>query len=131
MRDLIIRRKLDEIDDHLVQMATELVDRTGIAGKKNGKEIMQDKQLRNIIAVSQETQSIPVVDNFIKYQIGRHEEWRHERFGEQLREDLQRLREQAQKLADKAIPERDLAIHGARRYLGYLMRHFKYRQEVG
>ena len=131
MKELLIRRKLDEIDDHLVRMATELVDRTGIAGKKNGKEIMQDKQLRNVIAVSLETQSIPVVDNFIKYQIGRHEEWRHERFGEQLREDLQKLHGNIQKLADQAISDRDLAIYGARRYLGYLMRHFKYRQEVG
>ena len=131
MKELLIRRKLDEIDDHLVRMATELVDRTGIAGKENGKEIMQDKQLRNVIAVAQGTQSTPVVDNFIKYQIGRHEEWQHQDFGEQLLQDLRRLQELAQKLADQVIPERDLAIHGARRYLGYLMRHFKYRQEVG
>jgi hypothetical protein len=131
MKELLLRRKLDEIDDYLVQKATELVERTGIAGKRNGKEIMQDKQLRNVIAVAQDTQSIPVVDNFIKYQIGRHEEWRHQGFGEQLLQDLRSLQAQAQNLADQTVPEGDLAIHGARRYLGYLMRHFKYRQEVG
>lgn len=130
MKELLIRRKLDEIDDDLVRLATKRVDDTGIAGKQNGKEIMQDKQLRNVIAVADDTESVPVVENFIKYQIGRHDQWRHQEFGEKLLEDLRTLQERTDKLADDKVTAKDLAIRLARRYLGYLMRHFVYVQNA-
>jgi hypothetical protein len=130
MKELLIRRKLDEIDDDLVRLATKCVADTGIAGKQNGKEIMQDKQLRNVIAVADDTESVPVVENFIKYQIGRHDQWRHQAFGEKLLDDLRTLQERAGKLADDNITAKDLAIRLARRYLGYLMRHFVYVQNT-
>lgn len=130
MKELLIRQKLDDADNELVQLATKIVDETGIAGRRNNKEIMQDKQIRNVIAVADDTGSITVVENFVKYQIGRHDEWRYHDFGEKMIDDLQKMRELARKLVVSDIEEKDLAIRLVRRYLGYLMRHFVYRQKV-
>ncbi len=128
MKELLIRRTLDKMDGDLVNIATRLVEETGIAGKQDGKEIMQDRQLRNVIAVAEDTQSVAVVENFVKYQIGRHDQWRHNEFGERLLKDLRELRERADKLKDAAVSKEELAIQMVRRYLGYLMRHFVYVQ---
>ncbi|HXH13082.1 MAG TPA: hypothetical protein VNP04_25335 [Alphaproteobacteria bacterium] len=130
MKELMIRQKLDDADDELVQLATKTVDETGIAARRNNREIMQDKQLRNVIAVADDTKSVAVVENFIKYQIGRHDEWRYHDFGEKLIGDLRRLREWARKMVESDIEENDLAIRLVRRYLGYLMRYFVYQQKV-
>jgi hypothetical protein len=130
MKELLIRQKLDDADDELVQLATKTVDETGIAGRRNNREIMQDKQLRNVIAVADDTKSIAVIENFIKYQIGRHDEWRYHDFGEKLIGDLLRLREWARKMVESEIEENDLAIRLVRRYLGYLIRYFVYQQKV-
>lgn len=136
MKELHILRKLDLLDHRLVEKATRLVDNTGIAGKNGkGDEIMQENQLRNVIAVAGETKSVAVVENFVRYQIGRHDEWRHKDFGENLLNDLAELRNTGNTLAKELkeedvndIGEEELTIRLVRRYLGYLARYFKYAQ---
>ena len=67
MKELLIRQALDELDQQTVQRAEAVVDNTpGIAAR------LEDKQIRNIIAIADDTHSVAVVDNFIKYQIGRN-----------------------------------------------------------
>lgn len=128
MKELIIRKKIVELEDALVQRAEKAVDDCeGITDK------LQDKQIRNVIAVADETESLSIVDNFIKYQIGRckeNEGWRFgERsraFGEAVREHLKWLREQAKLKQGDGVTAKDLEIRLVRLFLGYLMRHFKY-----
>jgi hypothetical protein len=131
MKELLIRQILDELDTQLVKRAEDVVEKaTGITTK------LEDKQIRNVIAVADDTQSVAVVDNFIKYQIGRSKEnegWRFGEnggvgFGEALREDLAQLREWAWQKATGEVTAEDLEIRLVRRYLGYLARYFKYAQ---
>ncbi|MBI4494827.1 MAG: hypothetical protein HY690_18795 [Chloroflexi bacterium] len=127
MKELLIRQKIDQVEDALVQQAEQAVDEhPGIARR------LEDKQLRNVSAVAAETESLSVVDNFLKYQIGRSkpgEGWRagaDDGFGERVRADLGWIRTQAGALADGQVTARELEIRLARLYFGYLVRHFKY-----
>lgn len=128
MKELLIRQMLDEMDTAVVQRAEAAVDNPHITKK------LEDKQIRNVMAVAGETQSVAVVDNFIKYQIGRNKEnegWRFgekQGFGEAVRADLTWLQETAKRQAGGEVKAEDLAIRLVRRYLGYLNRHFKYVQ---
>lgn len=133
MKELLIRRKLDEVDEQIVRRAEAVVDNTPGITKE-----LDDKQIRNIMAVADDTQSIAVVDNFIKYQIGRsydekkpNQKWcfpdkNKRRFGEAIRMDLEWIRELAKSNAGDEVTTDELSIRLTRRYLGYLMRHFKY-----
>ena len=133
MKELLIRQKIDQIEDNLVQRAEDIVDNCpGITDERKG---LEDKQLRNVMAVAAETESLSVVDNFIKYQIGRSydpkkppQKWRFGGFGEKMRVDLVWLKQQAQSLAGNKVSAKDLEIRLVRLYLGYLIRHFKYVQ---
>jgi hypothetical protein len=133
MKEMLIRQLLDEMDTAVVQRAEAVVDNTsGITDEKKGG--LEDKQIRNVMAVAEETQSVAVVDNFIKYQIGRNKEnegWRFgegQGFGEAVRADLTWLQEAAKRQASGEVKTEELAIRLVRRYLGYLNRHFKYVQ---
>ncbi len=135
MKELLIRQILDELDSRVVQRAEAVVDNTpGITDESKGG--LEDKQIRNVIAVADDTQSVAVVDNFIKYQIGRSKEnegWRFGEkdgtgFGEAVRADLAQLQEWAKSKASGDVSTDELAIRLVRRYLGYLARYFKYAQ---
>lgn len=129
MKELLIRQILDELDTQVVKKAEEVVENTpGITG------VMEPTQIRNVIAVAEDTRSVAVVDNFIKYQIGRAKEktgWRFGEetgtgFGEAVRKDLVQLQNLAKQKATGEVEEKDLEIRLVRRYLGYLARYFKY-----
>ena len=129
MKELLIRQALDELDQQTVQRAEAVVDNTpGIAAR------LEDKQIRNIIAIADDTHSVAVVDNFIKYQIWRNKptnDWRFgeqkgQGFGETVRADLLWLQSLAAQRARDEVKAEDLAIRLVRRYLGYLVRYFKY-----
>jgi len=135
MKELLIRQILDDLDQATVQRAEAVVDNVpGITDEHQGG--LEDKQIRNVIAVADDTQSVAVVDNFIKYQIGRsdpNKKWRYgeqrgKGFGERVRTDLQWLGGLAAQRAHDAVTVEYLAIRLVRRYLGYLIRHFKYAQ---
>ena len=129
MKELLIRQRIDRIEDELVQRAQVVVDADPTITGRGG---LEDKQLRNVSAVAAETESLAVVDNFIQYQIGRArpgQGWLagpDGGFGERLRADLEWIREQARRLADAQVTAKELEIRLARLYLGYLIRHFKY-----
>ena len=107
----------------------ELINDTRIADKKNGKNIMESSQLRNVMSVAIETDSLAVVENFIKYQIGRRNEWGHNDFGEKMLEQLDKIRKMAASMLNEHAQE--LQIQMARRYIGYLIRYFTYCQKGG
>lgn len=142
MKELLIRQILDELDSQVVQRAEAVVDNTpDIADEK--KDGLEDKQIRNVGAVADNTQSVAVVDNFIKYQMGRNFDEKKPRneqkkwclpdkdgkpFGEAMRDDLGQLQEWAKSKATGDVIAEELAIRLVRRYCGYLARYFKYAQ---
>lgn len=138
MKELLIRQLLDEMDSEVVKRAEAVIDSTPGITKE-----LEDKQVRNVMAVAEETQSVAVVDNFIKYQIGRsyndkkqpsaQEKWCFAGkdgvpFGEAVRKDLAWLQDTAKVQAKGEVKPEELAIRLVRRYWGYLNRHFKYVQ---
>jgi len=63
------KRKIDLAKEHLVPAAESLLDRAKVV--KIGRNDLGESQLRNLIAIANETQSPAVVLNFIRYQMGR------------------------------------------------------------
>lgn len=108
---------------------------------------MERSQLANLVAVSLETNSVAVVLDYVRYQMGRDskaETWRVGRpsFGSQLLEQLEELRRMAGGLIEEAIrqygiepPDRPaeeerLWMLLVRRFVGALHRNFVYYYEV-
>jgi hypothetical protein len=63
------KRKTDLAKEHLVPAAESLLDRAQVVKIKRND--LGESQLRNLIAIANETQSPAVVLNFIRYQMGR------------------------------------------------------------
>jgi len=107
---------------------------------------MEKNQIRNVLNVAEESQSLAVVTNFIRYQLGRSQTgpaWRKNGFGLQVinqieapdgivAQQTQAALERAQKRVED-IPEEagdTLRYDLARYYLGYLNRAFIYGKET-
>ncbi|HIP97652.1 MAG TPA: hypothetical protein EYH32_10610 [Anaerolineae bacterium] len=111
------------------------------------KESGMDKnQIRNVLNVAEESHSLAVVTNFIRYQLGRSQTgpaWRHNGFGMQVIEQIESptgiVHRQAEQVL-KALRDQyaDLPENVAdrvryelmRHYLGYLNRAFVYGKET-
>ncbi|MEJ5312379.1 MAG: hypothetical protein WHX52_21650 [Anaerolineae bacterium] len=107
---------------------------------------MEKNQIRSVLNVAEESRSLAVVANFIRYQLGRSQTgpaWRHNRFGLRVIEQIespggivarqaQIALEQAQKRVGD-IPQGvsdELRYDLMRYYLGYLNRAFYYGRET-
>jgi hypothetical protein len=107
---------------------------------------MDKNQIRNVLNVAEESRSLAVVANFIRYQLGRSQTgpaWRKNGFGLQVIEQIeasdgiiakqtQAALERAQKRV-KDIPQEtidELRYDLMRYYLGYLHRAFYYGRET-
>ncbi len=129
-------RAIDRLKEHLVPAAEKFLDKAGVT--KIPKKRFGDSQLRNLIAVANETASPAVVMNFIRYQIGRDNQrhgWGREEdgktLGQRLLDDLQQgvVRDALGKVpGTKDDPTvRQLAtMELIRQYLGFASRYLKY-----
>ncbi len=109
-----IERHLDDI----VKRAEECVLETRAADSG-----LEESQLRNLQNLAAATDSVPVLENFIAYQMGRKKIPRE--LGDRLLEDLQKLGQEAEELAQRS-PEalRWARMELIRLYLGFLVRKF-------
>lgn len=73
--EMAINRAIDAQLDAIVQTAVVL------AAKLEGSG-MRENQLRNVLDTALHTQSLELVANFIRYQIGRGSDWQRNGFGE-------------------------------------------------
>ena len=111
---------------------------------------MEKNQIRNVLNVAEESHSLAVVTNFIRYQMGRSHTgpaWRHPRGGEvfglrvieqiespdgivarQTRVALEQARKRVVNIPQEAADS--LRYDLARYYLGYLNRAFYYGRET-
>jgi hypothetical protein len=113
---------------------------------------MEKSQTRNVLNVARESGSVPVVTNFVRYQIGRSrtgEAWQHESFGLQVIDDLEHedgpvqgatrdavvyardLVEERGGQADESELEQEIKRQLMHYYLGYLHRAFYFGKETG
>lgn len=108
---------------------------------------MERSQFTNLVTTALETNSVAVVLDYVRYQMGRDsraESWRigQPSFGAQLLEQLEGLRQMAGGLIDNAIrqhgikpqdqttEEKRLWMLLVRRFIGSLHRNFVYYQEA-
>lgn len=130
------QRAIDRLKEDLVPAAEQLLDDAGVVDIP--KKQFGDSQLRNLIAVANETESPAVVLNFIRYQIGRDsggKNWGRvhdgKSLGDRLLEDLQKgAVEQAlgkvPDIGDDKTLRQLAAIALIRQYLGFASRYLKY-----
>ena len=130
------QRAIDRLKEDLVPAAEKLLDDGDVVHFP--KKHFGDSQLRNLIAVANETESPAVVLNFIRYQIGRdsgEKNWRRAHngvsLGDRLIEDLQKgTVEQALAKVPGVAEDKTLrqlaTIVLIRQYLGFASRYLKY-----
>ncbi|MCX7969354.1 MAG: hypothetical protein N3B10_12845 [Armatimonadetes bacterium] len=114
-------KAIDERLDELVEMTEQIMEQTGIANSG-----LEEHQLRNLENLANATDSVKVLELFVRYQMGRHSEWRHNNFGNQVIEDFRKLREMAKGVAQGQ--EKVVHLHLIRLYLGFLVREFVARR---
>lgn len=137
MRGLSIetRREIEKKTDDLVERAKELI-KFSWKKKKDEKEIettiyKQEKvgraQIRNLLDMAMQTDSIRALILFVEYQIGRRQipkEW-----GDKLIEDINEIEAMAEEISKEEKKETMQEV--ARLFLGYLFRYFTYMKEFG
>lgn len=130
-----IRRSMDDVV-RAANADAALLDGSG----------MEKNQIRNVLNVAEESRSLAVVANFIRYQLGRSQTgpaWQHNGFGLRVIEQIESpdgiVARQAQVALEQArkrirdIPQAatDEAYYDLMRYyLGYLNRAFYYGRET-
>lgn len=103
---------------------------------------MDKNQIRNVLNVAEESHSLAVVTNFIRYQLGRSQTgpaWRHNGFGLRVIEQIESPKGIVARQAEKVLAqlgnvpaEKAAEVHYdlMRYYLGYLHRAFYYGKET-
>lgn len=134
-QELALQAALQRHVDAIVRAATETVTLLQGSG-------MQNNQLRNVINVAEESESVAVVTNFVRYQIGRSgtgRDWQHKGFGLRIIEDISEgpVRETLDDVLDDVRADigedavtdelaRQTHVRLMQHYLGYLNRAFVY-----
>lgn len=134
---LALEYAIDQRLDALVRAAGKSVSLL------HNDQAMRENQLRNVVDVAMSTQSLAVVTNFIRYQMGRsggNQAWLHSNFGQQVVQALENQEGIVQKLAaevtdavcgevheaERTAVRREAQLRLVRLYLGYLNRWFYY-----
>jgi hypothetical protein len=138
-REMAIQAEVELELNSLIRGMSTLVDKTQIADGG-----MEKAQMKNLLGTALDTESVEVVLNYIRYQMGRDTRelnWRYQRFGDELVRALNGLRADAERivigahrdlgLGDPSQRQIDAAwLHLVRHYLGQLNRYFYYRKEA-
>lgn len=144
LKEIALSRAIDGQLNEIVQVAGKLAAQLQNSG-------MRENQLRNVLDVALHTESIEVVGNYIRYQIGRGGGWKTSNFGENLIaaldsggpvyvsakdaasaviEEMEKAKKQG-KLGEESLPDQATLIKKAhiklvRLFLGYLNRWYLY-----
>jgi hypothetical protein len=128
--ELTINQAIDDRLNHILPQMKEMLDGTQIWDSK-----MELHQLQNLLATAQDTGSVEVVKNFIRYQMGRDSQgnsWRKNQFGDLVINALDDLKNKAEIIvADCKGSESDIDwtwMALTRLYLGNLRRYFYYKK---
>lgn len=133
-RELKINQAIDAQLNSILKEMQKLLETSRIWESK-----MELGQVQNLLAVAQETDSVEVVKNFIRYQIGRTpvgSSWRRRvgtgpAFGEQIITELDKLEGIARTLVPQDATDLEIDrtwMKMTRLYLGYLRRYFYYKK---
>lgn len=127
---LRVRKGILQAEDNLVQWIEDAL-KTCQYGKPNTKSELEESQFRNLVRVSESTDSPAVIKNFLRYQVGRDEKWGRgsDSLAEKIIQDIDgHLRSQAEAIAQDSGSQdsKQIWLELIRRYLGYGSRYLKY-----
>ena len=139
---LTLRSAMRQHIDPVVHNAN--ADAALLRGASRGEK-MERSQIRNVLNVAEESLSLAVVTNFIRYQMGRSRvgpAWRYNKFGLRLIEQIESPGGIVHKQAEQIVKTlrgrhtdlseemtKQIRYELMRYYLGYLMRAFVYGSE--
>lgn len=142
LQTLVLEDAIRQQMDAIIQGAAETVRLL----KPLSKSKLQKNQIRNVLNVAEESRSVEVVTNYIRYQIGRSprgQQWQYQGFGVQAINDIEKgvveaAAKQAGKVAATTLGEgadqeslfREIYTKLTRYYLGYLNRAFYFCTEM-
>jgi hypothetical protein len=121
--ELQVQKGIRQSEDDLVIWIKDALNTT-----KYGD--LEESQFRNLLRVSETTDSAEVIKNFIRYQVGRDQKWGRgkESLAERLIQDIDgNIKEVAQRVAKSSQAGfKPIWLELIRRYLGYGVRHLTY-----
>jgi len=121
-----VQRSIRQTEDDLVLWIQAALDKT-----KYGN--LEESQFRNLVRVADTTDSVEVIKNFIRYQVGRDRKWGRgkDSLAERIVQDIDfNIKKTAQIIAEYSqIDFKPIWIELIRRYLGYGSRYLKYLRD--
>lgn len=126
---LRVQQRVEAQLSALIRQVRDLVDQT-----QPQNNDMKRSQLDNFLGVSRETNSVAVVENWVRYQIGRKQgAWNRRRFGETVLADIAGWQATAEMIAQEVYSQAEAPaqvervwITLIRQYAGQLRRYFAY-----
>lgn len=124
--ELEVQKSLRQVEDDIVIWIQDALDTT-----KYGD--LEESQFRNLVRVSDTTDSAEVIKNFIRYQVGRDKKWGRgqESLAERIIQDIDgNIKKTAGIIAEcSQVDFKPIWLELIRRYLGYGSRHLKYLRD--
>lgn len=118
------RREIGKYQGSLVEEAEKLVDQAEPIWTK-----LEESQLRNVAGVAASAMCVPVVTNFIKYQMGRQKNWKYKDFGVKVINEMDAFEKVARRFSASQENQDEIWIELCRSFWGYVIRYMKYRRE--
>lgn len=130
--ELQVQRAIRQVEDDLVIWIQDALDNCQYG--MSGNEELEESQFRNLVRVSDTTDSAEVIKNFIRYQVGRGKKWGRGTgsLAERLIQNIDgNIRTTAGIIATECSQTdfKPIWLELIRRYLGYGSRHLKYLKD--
>jgi hypothetical protein len=124
-KELKVQKGIRDAEDELVEAIQKLLDDRSSYGD------LEESQFRNLVRVSDTTDSPEVIKNFILYQVGRDRKWGRGQnsLAQKIIEDVDKLiKRKAEEIAGAAKVDnfKPIWLELIRRYLGYGVRYLTY-----
>ncbi len=124
--ELQVQKGIRQAEDDLVTWIQDALDKS-----KYGD--LEEAQFRNLVRVSDTTDSAEVIKNFIRYQVGRDKKWGRgkDSLAERIVQDIDgNIKKTAEDIAKGSqVDFKPIWLELIRRYLGYGSRHLKYLRD--
>jgi hypothetical protein len=125
-KELCKQKGIRQAEDDLVTWIQDALDNTNYGD-------LEESQFRNLVRVSDTTESAEVIKNFIRYQVGRDKKWGKGKgsLAERIIADIDgNIKKNAQTIAECCETDyKPIWLELIRRYLGYGSRYLKYKRD--
>ncbi len=125
-KELKVQKGIRQAEDELVILIQDALDNTNYGD-------LEESQFRNLVRVADSSDSVEVIKNFIRYQVGRDRKWGRgeSSLAQRIIEDIDgNIKKAAQVIGECCETDyKPTWLELIRRYLGYGARHLKYKRD--